>query len=168
MAIDIRRSGGLPDVAASSAAEPVRAEIETLLARNIGEPRVRIHAELADVMMDDCGVFRTEQTLRSTVAKVRELQGRYTKVRIQDRGRVFNTDLLETRELGYLLDCAEATAAGALARQESRGAHSREDYPERDDVEWLKHTLAYKSEGGPELRYKPVTLGRFEPKPRIY
>jgi succinate dehydrogenase / fumarate reductase flavoprotein subunit len=168
MAIDIRRSGGLPDVAASSAAEPVRAEIEALLGRNIGEPRVRIHAELADVMMDDCGVFRTEQTLRSTVAKVRELQGRYTKVRIQDRGRVFNTDLLETRELGYLLDCAEATAAGALARQESRGAHSREDYPERDDVEWLKHTLAYKSEGGPELRYKPVTLGRFEPKPRIY
>jgi succinate dehydrogenase / fumarate reductase flavoprotein subunit len=168
MAIDVGRSGGLPDVAASSAAEPVREEIEALRTRNVGEPRARIHAELADVMMDDCGVFRTEQTLRGTVAKVRELKSRYAKVRIQDRGRVFNTDLLETRELGYLLDCAEATAAGALARQESRGAHSREDYPERDDIEWLKHTLAYQAEGGPELRYKPVTLGRFEPKPRVY
>jgi succinate dehydrogenase / fumarate reductase flavoprotein subunit len=167
MATDIGAGTGLPDLA-TDAAEPAREEIEALRSRTVGESRVRIQTELADVMMVDCGVFRTDETLRNAATKVRELKGRFARVRIQDRGRVFNTDLLETRELGYLLDCAEATTTSALARTESRGAHSREDYPERDDGEWLKHTLAYRSEGGPDLRYKPVTLGRFEPKPRVY
>ena len=76
---------------------------------------------------------------------------------MHDTGRVFNTELLEAREVGYLLDCAEATVAGALAREESRGAHFREDFPERNDTDWLKHTLAYRREGGPDMRYKPVT-----------
>jgi succinate dehydrogenase/fumarate reductase flavoprotein subunit len=81
---------------------------------------------------------------------------------------VFNTDLLEARELGYLLDCAEATAVSAEARQESRGAHAREDFPDRNDTDWLKHSLAYHTEAGPELRYKPVTITTFQPKPRVY
>ena len=85
-----------------------------------------------------------------------------------DAGKVYNTDLLEARELGYLIDNAEAMATSALARTESRGAHSRDDYPERDDAGWLKHTLAYRGEAGPTLRYKPVTVTRFEPKPRTY
>jgi succinate dehydrogenase / fumarate reductase flavoprotein subunit len=89
-------------------------------------------------------------------------------VRIADKGSVFNTDLLEARELGYLLDCAEVVAVGAEARRESRGAHAREDYPDRDDTDWLKHTLAYRSDAGPELRYKPVTITTFQPKPRVY
>jgi succinate dehydrogenase / fumarate reductase flavoprotein subunit len=87
---------------------------------------------------------------------------------VNDRGKVFNTDLLEAREVGYLLDCAEATVSAALARQESRGAHFREDFPERNDTDWLVHSLAYKAEGGPDIRYKPVTITRFEPKPRTY
>ena len=79
-----------------------------------------------------------------------------------------SADLLEVRELGYLVDNAEAMVHSALARTESRGAHSREDYPERDDASWLSHSLAFRGESGPTLRYKPVTITRFEPKPRTY
>ena len=100
--------------------------------------------------------------------KVRQLQERFGRVRVQDGGMVFNTDLLEAREVGYLLDCAEATVHAALARTESRGAHFREDHPERDDAAWLKHSLAFQAVGGPHLAYKPVTITRFQPKPRIY
>jgi succinate dehydrogenase / fumarate reductase flavoprotein subunit len=157
----------LPEVAAD-AAEPVRAELEALRGRQRGESPARIREELANAMMDRCGIFRTEVALRRVVAEVHDLQTRYQKVRVQDPGTVFNTDLLETRELGYLLDCAEATTVAALARTESRGAHSREDYPERNDGDWLKHSLAYRAEGGPELRYKPVTITEFQPKPRVY
>jgi succinate dehydrogenase / fumarate reductase flavoprotein subunit len=119
-------------------------------------------------MMDDCGVFRTSETLMDMTRKLRDLRTRHANVAVSDSGRVFNTELLEAREVGYLLDCAEATVAAALARTESRGAHFREDFPERNDGDWLKHSLAYRAEGGPDLRYKPVTITRFQPKPRTY
>jgi succinate dehydrogenase / fumarate reductase flavoprotein subunit len=148
--------------------EPVRAELEAFRARPEGESPSALKAELATLMMDNVGVFRTAPMMAAAVAGVAGIRERYARVRVRDTGRVFNTDLLEARELGYLIDCAEAMAASAIARTESRGAHSRDDYPERDDVNFLAHTLAYRGEAGPSLRYKPVTITRFEPKPRVY
>ena len=158
---------GLPELP-RDAAEPVRAELESLRGRDNGESPARIREELAAAMMERCGVFRTDAGLRQVVGEVRELRERYSRVRVQDKGRIFNTDLLEARELGYLLDCAEAATTSALARTESRGAHSREDFPDRDDEGWLKHSLVTRTDGGPELSYKPVTITTFQPKPRVY
>ncbi len=162
------RGAAMPEVA-PDADEPVRAEIEGLRGRRSGERPQAIRAELGLLMDANVGVFRDEALLSEAVRRIAELRDRYAAVAVQDAGTTFNTDLLETRELGYLLDCAEATAASALARKESRGAHSREDYPERDDAGWLAHTMAYRREGEqPELRYRPVTITRFGPKPRTY
>jgi succinate dehydrogenase / fumarate reductase flavoprotein subunit len=166
MAKDVA-GGGLPEVALD-ASEPVREELEALRTRAHGENVAHIRAELADAMMERCGVFRSEEGLSELTGEIRALRQRYRKAAISDRGRVYNTDVLEARELGYLIDCAEATVAAARARTESRGGHYREDHPERDDGDWLKHSLVYRTEGDPEIRYKPVTITRFEPKPRTY
>ncbi len=169
MARDVR-GFDLPDLP-GDAAEPVRAELAALRdgpPSGAAESAPRLRRELADVMMDNVGVFRDETLLRAAVAKIREIRERYRCVRVSDRSKVFNTELLEARELGYLLDCAQTTAVAALTRTESRGAHFREDYPERDDARWLVHSLAYRGPGGPIMRTKPVTITRFEPKPRTY
>jgi len=153
----------------ADAAEPIRAQLDAIKSReSTGESVATIRHELADVMMDNVGVYRDGKLLTVAQAKVRELKERYGAISIGDCGAVFNTDLLEANELGYLLDLAEVMVAGALARTESRGAHSREDFPERNDAKWLKHTLAYRGPNGPTLKYKPVSITRFEPKPRTY
>jgi len=143
-------------------------EVERLLANSGRERIADVRSDLRDLMMARVGVFRTEEGMQQALDGVRELRERYRRASIDDHGRLYNTDLLEAIELGYLLDLAEVTAASALARKESRGAHSREDYPERDDDNWLKHTLAYQDNGDVLLRYKPVDITRFEPKPRTY
>ncbi|HXE74685.1 MAG TPA: succinate dehydrogenase flavoprotein subunit [Candidatus Xenobia bacterium] len=125
--------------------------------------------ELQKEMMDKASVFRTAESLSQGRERVRELQERYQRVRVQDRSEIYNTDLVEALELGFLLDVAEVTVEAALARQESRGAHSREDFPKRDDVNWLKHSLGYRSpSGGIEFRHKPVVITRFQPQERRY
>jgi len=154
----------LPADADQQAGERVAALLKSSGAERAGA----IRDELQTVMMDEVGVFRIESQIRAALEKIGELQERYRQLGIDDKGKQFNTDLLEVIELGGLLDLAEVTAAGALARTESRGAHSREDYPQRDDTNWLKHTLAYRTEKGIEFRYKPVVVTRFEPKPRTY
>jgi succinate dehydrogenase / fumarate reductase flavoprotein subunit len=146
----------------------IRDQIARLLEGSGKESVATIRDEMQQVMMDDVGVFRVEEQMRQAVQRVRELKERYRQVTVTDKGCKFNTDVLEALEVGYLLDLAEVTAASAAARTESRGAHSREDFPERDDTNWLKHTLAYRTDQGIELKYKPVVITRFEPKPRTY
>jgi len=106
--------------------------------------------------------------LEQQVEKVAELKKRYKNIGVSDKGKQFNTELMEAIELGFLLDNAEQLVVAALNRTESRGAHSREDYQDRNDDEWLKHTLVYKVDEGTKIDYKPVALGIFEPKPRVY
>jgi succinate dehydrogenase / fumarate reductase, flavoprotein subunit len=132
------------------------------------EKAADIAREMKEVMNDHVGVFRVEEGMQGALDKVRELQERFKEVRVGDQAKIYNTDLLNTWEISNLLDLAEVTAASALVRKESRGAHARDDFPERDDKKWLKHTMAWMRNGEVELRYKPVTITNFKPKKRVY
>ena len=149
-------------------ADFARAQFEALIKDGGTEKASDIATEMKSVMNDHVGVFRTEDGMQSALEVVRELKERFKRVQIGDRGKIFNTDILNTWELGNLLDLAEVTTISALVRKESRGAHARDDYPKRDDENWMKHTLAWLRDGDVELRYKPVTITKFEPKERVY
>jgi succinate dehydrogenase / fumarate reductase, flavoprotein subunit len=127
-----------------------------------------IRRDLQESMQDNASVFRTQALLDKQVGILAELKERAKAIGVEDTGAQYNTELMEAVELGFLLDNAEQLVHGALNRQESRGAHSREDFKERDDVQWLKHTLIYRDGDGVRIEYKPVTLGKYEPKPRTY
>ncbi len=114
------------------------------------------------------GVFRTGQELSQGLEKIQSLRKRYSNIGIDDKSSVYNTNLYHALELGNLLDLAEVMVTGALNRTESRGGHARRDYPERDDANWLKHTLAFYTERGPKLDYKPVTITTWKPVERKY
>jgi len=147
---------------------PAQDLVNQVLSGNGNERAAAIRDTLQDEMMDKAGVFREAKGLEAMQQKLRELCQRYRQVKVEDRGRKYNTELLEVIELGGMIEISEALVAGALARQESRGAHSREDFPKRDDPGWLKHTLAYQTPKGIELKFKPVTITKFEPKERKY
>ncbi len=133
------------------------------------EPAADIRLELQQHMFDLCGVVRNEANLRELQGILGGLQDRYGGIGVSDKGRMFNTELMEAVELGFLLDVAETVAAAALARDESRGAHYREDHPLRDDDHWLKHSLAYREpDGSVRLEHKDVKMGPYIPMERKY
>ena len=155
----------LPDDAADLAQEKVR----TLFQRNGNESPAAIQRELQETMTAGCGVFRVEKEMKDVLGKIHALKERFRNIRALDRGMVFNLDLLEGVELGNLLEFSEMIVAGALNRTESRGAHYRKDFPKRDDENWLKHTLAWRKEGGGvQFEYKPVRITKFQPMERKY
>ena len=134
-----------------------------------GDERVPvIRAELRRMMDEKVHVFRHGDQLREALKEVRELKERFKHISVEDKGRTFNTALVHALELDFMLDVAEVIIASALARTESRGAHYRLDYPERDDANWLKHTLAYYTPEGPRLAYEPVRITKWKPTVRKY
>ena len=139
-----------------------------LLSRPKRESVADIRSELQTLMMDNASVVRSADSLNRAKNGIAQLQSRYAYAGIDDHGSIFNTDLTEALELGAMLDCSEALVTGALAREESRGAHYRTDFPQRDDQNWLKHTVVRKTSGGLELAKKSVSITEFEPKERKY
>ncbi|MFN2197179.1 MAG: FAD-binding protein [Anaerolineales bacterium] len=129
-----------------------------------------IAQELKTTMTNQAGIFRDRQGLESAREKIRELNERFKQARVMDHSHVFNTDVLSALESEHLLSFSELIVAGALEREESRGAHFRTDFPKRDDQDWLKHTMAYRTADGPELRYKPVNIDweKYPPQERKY
>ncbi len=134
-----------------------------------GDERVSlIRDAMRRVMNENVWVFRRHDELQSALKEIRQLKKRFMNIRIEDKGKSFNTELVEVLQLDFTLDLAEVTISGALARTESRGAHSRLDYKQRDDENWLKHTLAYYTKEGPRLEYIPVTMTKWSPTKRAY
>ncbi|MBI5932318.1 MAG: succinate dehydrogenase flavoprotein subunit [Chloroflexi bacterium] len=127
-----------------------------------------LSTEMKKVMFEEVGIYRSEKGMKAAIQKIQEWKARYQQVKVSDAGRIFNTELLNAWELGNMLDIAEVVAECALNRKESRGGHSREDFPNRDDHNWLKHTLAWKKNGKVEIGYKPVVITKHKPKERVY
>jgi succinate dehydrogenase / fumarate reductase flavoprotein subunit len=172
------RRGGLSAAAYANSVEFVElpenpaAEVEILLQqlRDGGgtENVAAIRSALQETMDTNASVYRTEATLKQAEADILALKDRYTRVGVADRGLRYNTELLEAVELGFLLDLAQVLVVSALARNESRGGHFREDYPTRDDVNFMRHTMAYKEGSEVRLDYKPVVMTRYQPMERKY
>ncbi|MER3405013.1 MAG: hypothetical protein C4289_07455 [Chloroflexota bacterium] len=133
-----------------------------------GDRTAKLRWQMATTMDKYVGIFRDRAGLQTAIDTIRQLKERYCRLPVDDHGRVFNTDLVFHYELGFMLDCAEAIAVSALNREESRGAHWRTDFPQRDDERWLRHTLAFYAPDGPRIDYLPVTLTRWQPQVRVY
>jgi succinate dehydrogenase / fumarate reductase flavoprotein subunit len=119
-------------------------------------------------MMEKIGIYRNEKAMTEAVDKIIALREEYDTLSIGDTNKAFNTELLELIELKNLLDLSLITAESARNRKESRGAHSRKDFPDRNDDEWLKHTMVFMKEDRVEIDYTSVDLSRWKPKPRVY
>jgi fumarate reductase flavoprotein subunit len=148
--------------------ERKRIERTYLQPRNGKERVADIRTEMQAAMERGAGIFRNEETLKETCEVLRKLQERFRNVGLDDTSSVFNTELTAALELGFMLDAAEALAHAALDRKESRGSHSRSDFEDRDDEEYLKHSLTYRTDAGPRTDYLPVTITRWQPEERKY
>jgi succinate dehydrogenase / fumarate reductase flavoprotein subunit len=162
---EISRAAAVPD----NNVEAERKRIfEDLLSRKGAENLYEIRRELRSCMDANAGVFRTGQGLSEGLEKIRTLRKRHNGIYMEDKSPVYNTNLYHALETANLLDLAEIMLMGALMRTESRGSHARRDYPVRDDANWLKHTLAFLTEKGLKLDYKPVTITTWRPVERKY
>jgi succinate dehydrogenase / fumarate reductase, flavoprotein subunit len=158
----------LPDIDAQRYITEASANIQSLFDQP-GQQRIgQLRQTFQDCMTQHCGVFRTESVMREGLNQLQQLQQQYQQIYLDDKGKLWNTEIIEALELSNLFVVAQLILASALNRQESRGAHFREDYPQRDDGNFLKHTLAYYSPAGIDLQYKPVAITMFEPQERKY
>jgi succinate dehydrogenase / fumarate reductase flavoprotein subunit len=149
-------------------AKDVADKVLKLMESNGQERTDHIRAEMQELMMDKVSVFRHRDGLLQAREKIRELQERYKRISLRDKGNCFNGDLQDAIELGHMLDLAELITLWALNREESRGAHYREDFPERNDEKWLVHTMLRQSAEGPQIFTKPVTIIKYPPEERKY
>jgi succinate dehydrogenase / fumarate reductase flavoprotein subunit len=143
-------------------------KIGALLDKNGPENHADLRDEMKQTMIEKVGIFRDKKQMDEALAKIRELKERYKNITVQNKGKVYNLELIRAYELEGMLDVAEAIVVGALAREESRGAHSRRDFPERDDVKFLKHTIATYTPRGAQISYLPVKPGKYKPEARRY
>jgi succinate dehydrogenase / fumarate reductase flavoprotein subunit len=148
--------------------QPAREQVAEIIARPSGENAAEIRKRMQDVMMDKVSVVRDAGGMNEALAEIETLRTAYKNVAVQDKGEIFNTDLTEALEVGYMLDLAEALVVGALNRNESRGAHYRTDFEKRDDANWLAHSVVIKDGEKLTITKKPVTITTFEPKERVY
>ena len=149
--------------------EEEAARIEALRGKQKGGEKLsEVRREMCHAMEDGCGVYREQGSMDDACRSLAQLKGRYADLRLEDSSRVFNTEITAALELGNMLDVAEAIALSAAQRKESRGAHTRKDFPRRDDQNWLHHTLCHFDPGGPRIGRKPVTLGHWVPEERKY
>ena len=154
----------------TSQAADAEGRIKALFKRTGGKQRVAsLRREMNHALEEGCGIYRDEKSLQETCKVVADVRARYTGVALEDKSSVYNTDLYQTLELGAMIQCAEAVAQSALARKESRGAHQRLDYEKRDDVGYLKHTMAhYNPNGDPRIEYLDVVITKSQPAERVY
>jgi succinate dehydrogenase / fumarate reductase, flavoprotein subunit len=158
----------LPSIDEQRYINEAKEQIQTLLEQP-GEYRInQIRQEFQDAMTDYCGVFRNEELMTQGLEKIEQIQNNYSQIYLDDKGTCWNTELIEALELRSLMVVGKMILTSALNRQESRGAHCREDFTERDDEKYLQHTMAYYSAAGIDIQYRPVAITMFEPKERKY
>lgn len=167
-AFEYAKNAGFGEVNEAQEKTKLLAQIDEIFQRDGTESYNDIRNEMKETMMTNCGVFRDETKLKKCLEDIRGLKKRLTRGKITDKGKLFNTELYEVIELGNMLEMAEIIATCALARKESRGGHSRVDYPKRDDENFLKHTLIYSKDGQLVIKSKPVVITRYQPKERKY
>ena len=169
-AVEYARSVGWASIDENAAKSGLEGRIKDIFNRPSNGLRAStLRRQMGTAMNDGIAVFRNEEGMQSTLATIRSLKERLPEVSVHHKGRVFNTDLLSVLELDYMLDVAESIGMGAVTRKESRGAHAREDFPERNDEEWLKHIVVTRSDDGQaEVGFLPVTMTRWEPTARTY